>query len=255
MAAVLAGKVAIVTGGASGIGAATVRRFAEEGARIIIADVQDGAGEALAREIGALFAHHDVANEASWERLMALVWARHSRLDVVMNNAGIVCGKGIEEIDFAAWSRVIGINLTGVMLGCRFGITAMRKNPGGSSGSLINVASTAGFMAIPDVAYSASKFGVRGITRSVAVHCARAGLNIRCNAIAPGATDTPILGPALQTDPKFREIADRMAPMGRLGRPEEIAAMAVFLASDESRFSTGADFVADGGLLAAHPGM
>ena len=252
----LDGKVAIITGGASGIGAASARRFAAEGAQVVVADVQADRGAAVAREIGGLFVELDVASEDAWKAAMAVVETRHGRLDVVFNNAGIVSRTSIEDLDLATWNRTIGINLTGVMLGCREGIAMMKRNPDGPKGSIINTASTAAFAAIPgDPAYSATKSGVRMLSKAVAVHCARAGYQIRCNSLHPGATDTPILGPTLHEMPQFLAAVNNMSPMGRMGQPEEIAAMAVFLASDEASYVTGAELLVDGGMLAGHPGI
>jgi len=252
----LADKVAIITGGASGIGAATARRFAAEGARVIVADLQSDLGGQVAREIDGLFVALDVADEAGWRGVMATVEAQFGRLDVLFNNAGIVGGQSIEEVDGSTWNRVIGVNLTGAMLGCRHGIASMRRNPGGLGGSLINTASTAAYAALPgDVAYSATKSAVRMLTKSVAVHCARAGYDIRCNSLHPGATDTPILAPALEARPELLTAFHGMSPLGRMGRPDEIAAMAVFLASDEASYVTGAEFLVDGGMMAGHPGV
>ena len=248
----LHGKVAIVTGGASGIGAATVRRFIAEEAHVVLTDLQVERGRALAEETNSLFIEHDVSDEAGWQRVVETTTKHFGRLDVVMNNAGIVSGKSIEDVDLATWQRVLAVNLTGAMMGCRYGISAMRDK----GGALINVASTSAFAAIPgDVSYSSSKFAIRGLTRSIAVHCARAGYDIRCNALVPGATETPILGPRLASDPNFRAAVTKMSPLGRLGQGSDVAAMAVFLASDEARYCTGADFIVDGGLLAGHPGM
>ncbi len=252
----LQGRVAVITGGASGIGAATVRRFVAEGASVIVADIDARLGGEVANETDSLFQALDVADDAAWTRLMALVSERFARLDVVVNNAGIVSGQSIEDVDLATWNRIIDVNLTGVMLGCRHGISSMRRNPGGSSGALINVASTAAYAAIPsDAAYSATKSGVRMLTKAVAAHCARAGYNIRCNSLHPGATDTPILRPALDAAPQLLPVFHAMSPMGRMGRPEEISAVAVFLASDEASYVTGGEFLVDGGMMAGHPGM
>ncbi len=252
----LTNKVALITGGASGIGAAAARRFAAEGARVIVADVQADLGQAVAAEVGGVFLHLDVAHEPDWRKAASEIHDRHGRLDVVFNNAGVVCGQSIEDVDLATWNRVIGINLTGVMLGCQTGIRLMKANPGGPSGSLINTASTAAYGALPgDVAYSSTKSAVRLLTKAVAVHCARAGYAIRCNSLHPGATDTPILAPALQAAPQLISAFNAMSPMGRMGRPEEIAAMAVFLASDESSYVTGAEMLVDGGMMAGHPGI
>jgi 3(or 17)beta-hydroxysteroid dehydrogenase len=132
----------------------------------------------------------------------------------------------------------------------------MKKNPGGPAGSIINTASTAAFAAIPtDPAYSATKSAVRMLTKAVAVHCAKAGYAIRCNSLHPGATDTPILAPALAAEPRLIHAFNAMSPMGRMGRPEEVAAMALFLASDEASYVTGAEMLVDGGMMAVHPGL
>ena len=252
----LQGRVAVITGGASGIGAATVGRFVAEGASVIVADIDAQLGGGVANETDSLFQELDVADDAAWTRLMAMVAERFGRLDVVVNNAGIVSGQSIEDVDLTTWNRVIDVNLTGVMLGCRHGVSSMRRNPGGSSGALINVASTAAYAAIPsDAAYSATKSGVRMLTKAVAAHCARSGYNIRCNSLHPGATDTPILRPALDAAPQLLPVFHAMSPMGRMGRPDEIAAMAVFLASDEASYVTGGEFLVDGGMMAGHPGM
>jgi 3(or 17)beta-hydroxysteroid dehydrogenase len=255
----LAGKVALVTGGASGMGAATVRRFVAEGARVISTDVQEGLGAEVAKAAGARFLTQDVADEAGWVRVMEYIEAEYGRLDVVMNNAGIMSGRSIGTVDLASWNRTIGINLTGVMLGCHHGIALMRRNPGGSSGSIINISSTTAYAALADdVAYSASKSGVRILSKSVAGWCARERLNIRCNSIHPGPIMTGIIQASLDAAPDPAAALaqlNRMAPLGRIGTGEEIAAMAVFLASDEASYCTGGEYLVDGGTLALHPGM
>jgi 3(or 17)beta-hydroxysteroid dehydrogenase len=247
----LTGKVALITGGASGIGAATVRRFAEEGASVVFTDIQPGLAAEVERATGAGFVQQDVTDDTAWKRTLALVEERHGRLDILFNNAGITGGTNIAEVDLATWNKIIAINLTGVMLGCQHAIGLMRRNPGGSSGSIINMSSNAGILGIwADVAYCASKGGVRLMTKSVALYCAHESLNIRCNSIHPGATRTPIFDPFTvgAEDPEAAlDFLKKMSPVGRLGRPEEIANMAVFLASDEAPFATGAEFVLDGG--------
>ena len=255
----LAGKVAIVTGGASGIGAATVRRFREEGAEVVLADVQVDMGSKVATDAGAIFQQLDVASEAQWVALMALVERRFGRLDIVFNNAGVLGnGKSIENIDAATWARVIDINQTGVMLGCQQGIALMRRNPGGSSGSIINTASTTSYDGLAeDIAYSTTKAAVRILTKSVAVWCARYKTNIRCNSIHPGPIDTAIFSQAMPTGADMApvyQILNAMTPSGRMGKPEEVAALVTFLASDEASYITGSEVLVDGGLMALHPG-
>ncbi len=249
-------KVALVTGGASGMGEATVRRFVEEGARVVFTDVQQEKGEAVARESDAVFLPQDVSRADDWDAVVAATRERFGRLDVLMNNAGIVGRQDIEQLELEEWHRVLDVNLTGVMLGCQRGVAAMRRNPEGAGGSLINVASTSAFASIPsDPTYSASKGAVCSLTRAVAVHCARAGVGIRCNAIAPGAVESGLTLPLADASPEIREAFENMSPLGRMGLGTDIAAMAVFLASDESAFCTGATYLVDGGMLAAHPGV
>lgn len=255
----LAGKVAIVTGGASGIGAATVRRFRAEGAEVVLADVQAELGHSVAAETGAIFHLLDVANESHWDALMALVEKRFGRLDVLFNNAGVLGGgKSVETIDAATWARVIGINQTGVMLGCQRAIALMRRNPGGSSGSIINTASTASYAGLAnDIAYSTTKGAVRLITKSVAVWCAQNKTSIRCNSIHPGPIETPIFTQALPPGADLApvmQIVGNMSPSGRMGKPEEVAALVTFLASDEAPYINGSEMLIDGALMALHPG-
>jgi 3(or 17)beta-hydroxysteroid dehydrogenase len=255
----LQGKVAIITGGASGMGAATVRRFRAEGAEVVIADVQAEAGAALARDTGAHFHMLDVSSAPGWAALIAEVAARFGRLDVLMNNAGILSYQSVAQTDRATWDRVFGVNLIGPMIGSQAAIALMRGNPGGSCGSIINIGSTASFGALPDdLAYSASKSGIHGLTKSIAVWCAREGTNIRCNAIHPGTVRTAIhekiLADAEDPDAWLRRFAD-MSPLRRMGAGDDIAAMALFLASDESAFVTGGQYLVDGGMMAVHPGM
>ena len=252
----LEGKVAVITGGASGIGAATTRRFRTEGAEVVVGDVQDAAGEAVAGDCGASFYRLDVTDEGGWARLMAVVEERHGHLDILMNNAGMLGGASIETVELAAWNRVMAVNVTGVMLGCRAAIGLMRRNPGGS---IINISSTAAYGALGgDIAYTASKAAVRMLTKSVAVWCARQGLGIRCNSIHPGPILTPIFDPmrkGAQNPEEVDQLLSAMVPMGHPGKPDDIAAMAVFLASDEAGFVTGGEFLVDGGTMAPHPGI
>lgn len=245
------GKVAFVSGGASGLGRAMVERFSREGAQVILGDIDRPGGEAVARATGARFVPLDVRIEADWIAAMALVEKEFGRLDVIVNNAGVLGTGPIETTDLDAWNNHFAINCTGVMLGCKHGSLLMMKNPGGASGSIINISSNAGILATAsDVGYSAAKGAVRLMTKSVAGDFASRGMAIRCNSIHPGPIDTPIFTPYRQTpesEAALMESLVAMVPMGRIGRPDEIASLALFLASDESSFSTGSEFVADGG--------
>lgn len=251
----LAGKVALVTGAASGIGAACARLFAAEGARVVVTDVQDEKGRAVAAAIGGLYLTHDVAREEAWTAAVAAALAAYGRLDVLVNNAGIFIPQTIEDCDLAVWNKVLGVNLTGTMLGCKHAVRAMKANPGGPAGSIVNVSSITGYIGLASAAaYTASKGGVRLLTKSVAVHCARAYRTIRCNSLHPGTIDTPMNQVAFDAsgDPEgMRALFDTMQPVGRMASAAEMAACALFLASDESSFVTGAELLADGGWLAA----
>lgn len=250
------GKAAIVTGAASGMGAATLERLRREGAEVLGTDIQEAAGREIADRAGARFAVQDVSDPARWTEIADMARAEFGRLDILVNNAGMVTGKSIEEVDMATWDRVIAVNLTGVMLGCKEAIRVMRANPGGPSGAIVNIASTTAYTALPhDVGYTAAKSGVRMLTKSVAVHCAKAGLGIRCNAIIPGAIDTGLFAAADRVNPELRHKVAATSPLGRLGTPDEIAAAVAFLASDECPYMTGAEMMVEGAALAVHPGF
>ena len=256
----LSGKVGIVTGCASGIGAATVRRLIADGAQILGTDVHAEAGKALCDEVGANFQQQDVSDRARWKAVISAALDAFGRLDILVNNAGMVSGANIgdgsDEEMFAAWDQVIAVNLTGTMSGCRAAIAAMKDNPGGASGSIINIASTTAITPLPtDVGYSASKAGVRAMTKSVATWCAKQGYTIRCNSVIPGATETGILNAAEEVTPGLKAAVAATSPMNRLADPAETAAAIAFLASDECPFMTGADMLVDGGALSIHPGF
>lgn len=253
------GKVAFVSGGASGLGEAMVQRFAEEGAIVYLGDVNPEKGAQVAAATGATFLLQDVSNEADWVSVMARIEADHRRLDVLVNNAGILGTGALETIDVDAWNRLFAINVTGVMLGCKHGGMLMQRNPGGASGSVINISSNSALLATAsDCGYSATKGAVKLMTQSIAINFARRGLAIRCNSLHPGPTDTPIFEPWRTTERAAKRLEEQlheMTPMGRIGRPREIANLALYLASDESSFSTGSQFVVDGGGTSALAGM
>jgi len=253
MAGRLKGKAAYVTGGASGLGRAMATAFAAEGARVTIADIDAVRGREAAAAIGegVLFLHHDVASEEQWITHLAAAERAMGRLDTLVNNAGIGTRGNVEETTLAEWRRIHAVNLEGPFLGCKHAIPLIAKAGGGA---IINISSVAGLIGTRDsAAYCASKGGVRLLTKSVALHCAHRKNGVRCNSIHPVYTDTPMVGEMLQQSrnpEKMLEALKAMIPVGRLGTPEELAAMAVFLASDEARFVTGAEFVFDGGYTA-----
>lgn len=251
----LEGKVALVTGAGSGIGKVAAERFAAEGAAVVVADVAVGEAERVAAGIGESggVAHPvgvDVTDEERVEAMVASTVDTYGGLHVLLNNAGIFPEDdgGVRETPPATWQRVMEVNLKGVWFGCRAAIPAMLESGGGS---IVNVASFVALMgaATAQVAYTASKGGVLALTREVAVEYARRG--IRANALCPGPIETPLLAELL-ADPARRARRLVHIPIGRFGRPEEIAAAALFLASDDSSFMTGSSLVVDGGITAAY---
>jgi NAD(P)-dependent dehydrogenase (short-subunit alcohol dehydrogenase family) len=241
----LAGKVAFITGAASGIGRATALALAAEGVHVIVSDINADAGEQVVSEISqrsgsARFIACDVADEVSMEAAIGSVTVQEGRLDIMVNNAGIGLRQPVPVWEFTVeeWDRVLAVNLRGVFLGTKYAARAMLAQGGGS---IINIASIAGLSAAPLLGpYGAAKAGVIQLTQTAALELAKR--SIRVNAICPGWTDTPILGEL------ERERLVRQTPMGRLGQPHEIASLAVFLASDASSFITGSAYRADGGL-------
>ncbi len=249
----LNGKGVLITGGASGIGAETGRRMVAEGAQVALTDRNTELGEKVAAEIGsaARFLPHDVTSEDDWKQVVADTEKAFGSLDVVMNCAGISVPGPIDEASFAHWRETMSVNADGVFLGCKYGVEALRRTGGGS---IINVSSTLGIRGGSIfAAYCASTGAVRMLTKSVALRCAEAHWNIRCNSIHPGATETPIMDPYIDAAPTREEgLAGfgRLHPMGRVGQPHEVAALATFLASDESSFITGVEIPVDGGFCA-----
>lgn len=242
----LEGKVALISGGARGMGASHAKRFAEEGAKVVIGDILDAEGHELAdHSDGTItYVHLDVTNYADWEAAVATAVDTYGGLDIVVNNAGIANFGPIEDYTLDQWHTIIGINLTGVFHGIKAAIPALKNST--SNPSIINISSTAGlqgYEALPG--YNAAKFGVRGLTKNAALDLGK--YNIRVNSVHPGVIRTPMTE-NLDTP------QDHVA-LHRVGEPEELSNLIVFLASDESTFSTGAEFVADGGETAglAHP--
>lgn len=250
MSGELSGQVAIVTGGASGIGAAASALLAGAGASVVVADLKEAAGGGAGR-----FVQHDVTREDSWQALLADVLDREGRLDVMVNNAGISGGAGsVESTDVETWQRVQAINAEGVFLGCKYAIQGMKQaapTKPGSKGSIVNISSVAGLQAgSGSIAYTASKGAVRLLTKSVALYCAERKYGIRCNSVHPGGVDTPIFDPLWQLVGREpgKAFLDARHPIGHMAAPSEIGEVVLWLASDRSSFVTGAEIVADGGL-------
>jgi len=246
----LSGKAAIITGGARGQGAAEVQAFVADGARVVVTDVLDDEGKALVDQLGdaAAYVHHDVRREDDWAQVVAEAESRFGKVDVLVNNAGVLdFGTLTHETTLDAYMRLVEINQIGVFLGMRTTIPAMLRNRGGS---IVNISSTNGFEGYGGtIAYTASKFAVRGMTKTAALEYGMAG--IRVNSIHPGGIDTPMtrgadLGEMTEAD---QDAMYAGFAMGRAGQPQEVARLALFLASDESSYCTGSEFLVDGGML------
>lgn len=251
----LQGKIAFVTGAASGLGRACAERFVREGASVIAADIKAGDVRAVAAALGAAAVAEvlDVTDEAAWRAAVDRAVTRFGRLDVMLNAAGIAHdGDHLDAMSQEAWRATMTVNLDGTFLGCREAVRAMK--PGGG-GSIVNIASVLANAGTGDyAAYGASKGGVRLLTKSIAVYCARMRNGIRCNSVHPGYIATPMVMPLVDEapDPKAALAAlEARHPIGRLGRAEEVAGVALYLASDESTYVTGAEIAVDGGYLAA----
>jgi NAD(P)-dependent dehydrogenase (short-subunit alcohol dehydrogenase family) len=250
------GKVALVTGGASGIGRASAQLLAKEGAAVAVTDIQDDAGKDVVHAIkeaggAALYIHHDVADEAAWESVVAQVKDRFGRLDILVNNAGIAITSSVLTMSLADWRRQQAINLDGVFLGVKHSLPLIRASGGGS---IVNISSLAGLKGAATLAgYCATKGGVRLFTKAVAMECGMARDNVRVNSVHPGIIETPIWnaiipGASGANTPNLDAMSETVVPIGTKGVPDDIAQGVLYLSSDESRYVTGSELVIDGGM-------
>ena len=260
----LDGKVALITGSARGIGEAIAQAFIATGARVVVTDINSDLGQQVAQQLGSKATFHflDVRVENDWVTAMEFVMKKHGHLDILVNNAGITgfefgaVPQDPENITLEVWRAVHKTNLDGVFLGCKYGIRTMRIT---GYGSIINISSRSGVVGVPAAAaYASSKAAIRNHTKTVALYCAEQGLNIRCNSIHPANILTPMWDPVLGTGIGRQERIKHFArdiPLHRFGTPEEVASVAILLASDEATYMTGAEFNIDGGILAGSLGQ
>jgi len=255
----LKGKTALITGAAQGIGQAIAKEFIEQGARVILTDINDALGEEVASELGpnAEYKHLDVSCESDWQSITEYMKNKYQHLDIVVNNAGITGffetsgPHDPENLDLNSWHSVHRTNLDGVALGCKYGISLMKNS---ASASIVNISSRSGLVGIPGcAAYASSKAAVRNHTKSVALYCAEKSYHIRCNSIHPGAILTPMwdamLGEGIAREQAIKTVASDV-PLGVMGTPQDVAFAALYLASDESKYVTGIELNIDGGILA-----
>jgi 3(or 17)beta-hydroxysteroid dehydrogenase len=246
-------KVALVSGAASGIGFAAVNLLLDEGAKVVLTDLAKALSNSAVKDLAQRASLYplDVTRENDWMSVTDAAVSEFGRIDILVNCAGMALLKDIEATTIDEWRALMAVNLDGTFLGCKHAVRVMKDRGGGS---IVNISSVAGIVGAGNLAaYSASKGGVRLLTKSVALHCARKRYNIRCNSVHPSFADTPLLKAMIESarDPqKLQANFERAAPLGRLALPIEVARTVVFLASDESAFTTGAEFVVDGGLTA-----
>ncbi len=249
-------KVALITGGAGGLGGATARRMAEEGAKVVIADLGEEAGRALAKELGGEFVRLDVTREDQWEAAIAEVDGRHGRIDILVNGAGIegdFVNGSPEVTSLEEFRKVLSVNLDGTFLGCKHVLGPMKR---ARKGSIVNISSMASFLGTPAAtSYGVSKAGVQQLTKTMAVFGSRDGLRIRCNSVHPGVIRTRMLDHIYEQIGQLANISAAAAeqlslkqvPFGEVGEPDDVAWMILYLASDEAKYVTGSEFMVDGG--------
>lgn len=250
------GKIALVTGAAQGLGAAIGWAFVREGAKVALTDINGAGAAARAKELNAhapgaaLALAHDVTSPDQWQEALAKAEGHFGGLNVLVNNAGIGCTRTVEEATLEEWRRTHEVDLDSVFYGCKYALPIMRKY---APGAIVNISSIAGLIAGHNMApYNSAKAAVWMLTKSVALHCARRGYDIRCNSVHPTFIRTPILDPLVQAlgeDQAYAKLS-RQVPLGRLGEPEDVAMAVLFLASDEAKFITGAELKIDGGISA-----
>ena len=256
----LAGKIALITGGTAGIGAATVRRLTEEGAAVVFTGRNAAAADRVQAETGGIFYAHSVDDWATWPGLIDFIRERFGRLDIAFANAGVEGGDtNIEAITQAAWDQIVSVNLTGPMLTAKHAIDLMKQNPEGPGGSIILNSSMNGILALGgNVGYSTTKGALRLLAKSVAMHCANGGLKIRCNTIHPGVVETQLITAAIDHAPDpaaARRTLEGLSPMKRMARMEEVAALVAYLASDDAAFVSGGEYLIDGASTAGLNGI